>query len=248
MALLEARGIEVSYYGDILVLMGVDMEVEEGKITIVIGPNGAGKSTLLKTLYGLLNPRKGRILYEGRDITGMKVHHFLSMGISYVPQLRSIFPDLTVLENLQLGCWIIRDHKRKVNEAIDWIFGFFPILKEKQNAKAGTLSGGQQKILEVARGLLTRPRVYLLDEPTATVAPMVAKEIYLFLENLKAQGTTVVLVDQNVKQAFEIADHIYVLELGRNRAQGPKTLFEGRLKEVIRDWLDYEIPEGSRGT
>jgi|Deesub1362A_J573_1020465.scaffolds.fasta_scaffold00095_30 branched-chain amino acid transport system ATP-binding protein len=244
MTIVAAREIEVSYYGDILVLQGVSVEVEEGKITIVIGPNGAGKSTLLKTLYGLLTPRRGRILYRGEDITGMKVHHFLSKGLAYVPQARSIFPELTVRENLLLGCWIMRRDGKAVQEALEYVFSFFPMLREKQRAKAGTLSGGQQKILEVARGLLTHPEVFLLDEPTATLAPIVAKEIYAFLENLRAHKTTVVLVDQNVKQAFEISDYVYILELGRNRAQGPKAMFQGKLREVIQDWLDYEIPGG----
>jgi branched-chain amino acid transport system ATP-binding protein len=243
MEILSAREVEVSYYGDITVLQGVSLDAEEGKITIVIGPNGAGKSTLLKTLYGLLRPRQGKIIYQGKDITGLNVHQFMAMGLAYVPQTRSIFPNMTVQENLQLGCWVLRKDRAQVRDALEYVYSFFPILKEKERRKAHTLSGGQQKILELARGLITRPNVFLLDEPTATLAPIVAEQIYTFLKSLRQMNTTVILVDQNVKQAFEIADFVYILELGENRAQGSKNMFEGRLKEVIQDWLDYEVPQ-----
>jgi branched-chain amino acid transport system ATP-binding protein len=225
-AILTAREVEVSYYGDITVLQGVSLDAEEGKITIVIGPNGAGKSTLLKTLYGLLRPRQGKIIYQGKDITGLDVHQFMAMGLAYVPQTRSIFPNLTVQENLQLGCWILRKDRARVRDALEYVYSFFPVLKEKERQKAHTLSGGQQKILEVARGLITRPQV--------------------FLEGLRQMKTTVILVDQNIKQAFKIADFVYILELGKNRAQGSKDMFEGRLKELIQDWLDYEVPQPVR--
>jgi len=240
MSILSAKNIVVSYYGDISVLRDVSMEAKEGEITIIIGPNGAGKSTLLKTLYGLLRPKKGSIIYEGKDITGLKVHEFMKLGLAYVPQSRTVFPDLTVMENLELGSWILRHDKKKVNEALDYVFSFFPILDEKKNDKAKTLSGGQQKMLEVGRALLTKPKVLLLDEPTATLAPMLAKEIYSFLVRLRDEKTTIVLVDQNVRQAFEIANYIYVLELEENSTQGSKKEFEGKLKEVIKDWLNYD--------
>jgi branched-chain amino acid transport system ATP-binding protein len=243
MVILAAKDIEVAYYGDIMVLQGVSLAAEKGKVTIVIGPNGAGKSTLLRALYGLLQPRSGQIFYRGEDITGEKVHSLLQKGLAYVPQGRSVFPDLTVKENLELGCWIFRKDRRSVAEALEYVFEFFPILREKQNEKAGTLSGGQQKILEVGRGLLTKPEVLLLDEPTAMLAPVLAKRIYAFINTLRNSTTTVVLVDQNVRHAFDIADHVYVLELGRNRVQGPRADFEGRLRQVIREWLDYDVPE-----
>lgn len=238
MAILEARNLTVSYYGDIDILKDVSVDIGQGRITAIIGPNGAGKSTLLKALYGLLKPRKGTVRYQGKDITGLKVHDFIGNGIAYVPQLRSIFPELTVTENLELGTWIFKKDKAKVARAIEEAYNRFPLLADKRRERAGLLSGGQQKILEIARALLTRPRVCLLDEPTATLAPKIAQQIYKTLLDLKAEQITVAIVDQRVKQAFDIADYTYVLELGQNKVQGSRQEFEGRLNEVIKGWLE----------
>ena len=238
MAILEARNLTVSYYGDIDILKDVAVDIRQGQITAIIGPNGAGKSTLLKALYGLLKPRKGTVRFNGSDITGLKVHDFIRNGIAYVPQLRSIFPELTVTENLELGTWIFKKDKAKVARAIEEAYSRFPVLAEKRHIRAGLLSGGQQKILEIARALLTRPSVCLLDEPTATLAPKIARQIYETLLDLKAEQITVAIVDQRVKQAFDIADYTYVLELGRNKVQGSRQEFEGRLNEVIKGWLE----------
>ncbi|HKJ00526.1 MAG TPA: ABC transporter ATP-binding protein [bacterium] len=237
MSLLQAQDIAVSYYGDIHVLEGVNIEAAEGRITAVIGPNGAGKSTLLKALYGLLKPSTGSIRFDGRELTGLPVHRFMELGIAYVPQGRSLFPDLTVEENLELGCWSFRRDQQRVRRAIDDLYATFPHLADRQRVRVGTLSGGQQKILEVGRSLLTKPRLLLMDEPTAMLAPLVAKEIYSFLRRQRESQTAVVLVDQNVRQALDVADDVYVLELGRNRAHGTKADFFGRLHEVIQDWL-----------
>lgn len=237
MNLLHARDITVSYHGDIHVLENVSLEAAEGKITVIIGPNGAGKSTLLKSLYGLLRPSAGSVWFHDRDITKLPIHRFLELGIAYVPQGRSIFPDLTVEENLELGCWSFRKDKARVRRSVENVYEFFPLLAERPGIRSGTLSGGQQKILEVGRSLLSEPKVLLMDEPTAMLAPVVAKEIYAFLQRLRDSNTTVILVDQNVRQAIEVADYIYVLELGRNQAQGTKEDFEDRLKDVIKDWL-----------
>jgi branched-chain amino acid transport system ATP-binding protein len=238
MAVLEANNLTVAYYGDINILKDVSVKVEQGLITSVIGPNGAGKSTLLKTLYGLLKPKKGRIFFNQNEITRFKVHEFIRIGIAYVPQLRSVFPELTVEENLELGTWIFKKDKPKVKASLEAVFERFPVLLEKKNERAGLLSGGQQKILEIGRSLLTNPGILLLDEPTATLAPRIAHLIYDTLLDLKKGKITIVMVDQRVRQAFDISDHIYVLELGRNKADGPKKEFEGGLKEVIRGWLD----------
>jgi branched-chain amino acid transport system ATP-binding protein len=238
MAILEARNLTVSYYGDIDILKDVAVDIRQGQITAIIGPNGAGKSTLLKALYGLLKPRKGTVRFNGSDITGLKVHDFIRNGIAYVPQLRSIFPELTVTENLELGTWIFKKDKAKVARAIEEAYSRFSVLAEKRHIRAGLLSGGQQKILEIARALLTRPSVCLLDEPTATLAPKIARQIYETLLALKAEQITVAIVDQRVKQAFDIADYTYVLELGRNKVQGSRQEFEGRLNEVIKGWLE----------
>ncbi|MFO7665319.1 MAG: ABC transporter ATP-binding protein [Desulfobacterales bacterium] len=238
MAILEANNISVSYYGDINILKGVSLKAEEALITTIIGPNGAGKSTLLKSLYGLLKPKKGSILLEGKDISRLKVHEFIRAGISYVPQLRSIFPELTVRENLELGTWIFKRDKEKIRNAIDQTYERFPVLYEKRGIYAGLLSGGQQKILEIGRSLLTKPRICLLDEPTATLSPLIAELIYSTLFTLKSEGITIVMVDQRIRQAFEISDYVYVLELGQNKIDGNRKDFEGNLKDMIKGWLD----------
>ncbi len=238
MAILAGKNLTVSYYGDIDILKDVSIEADEGLITTIIGPNGAGKSTLLKALYGLLKPKKGSILLKDKDITHLKVHEFIKTGIAYVPQLRSIFPDLTVFENLELGTWIFKKDKKRVSDAIDRVYERFPGLAEKHREKAGLLSGGQQKMLEIGRCLLTEPDIGLMDEPTATLAPMIADQIYRTLLDLKREQMTIITVDQRVKQAFEISDYICVLELGRNKISGSKKDFEGGLKEMIKGWLD----------
>lgn len=238
MAILEAENLTVAYYGDIHILKDVSFCAREGRVTAVIGPNGAGKSTLLKALYGLLKPISGSIRLRGKEITGRKVHEFIRMGIAYVPQLRSIFPELTVKENLELGTWIFKADKARVRDAIEGVFARFPMLAQKQGDPAGLLSGGQQKILEIGRSLLTGPGICLLDEPTATLAPRIAAQIYATLEDLKSEKITIVMVDQRVRQAFDIADDIYVLELGQNKADGTRQDFAGRLTETIKGWLD----------
>ncbi len=237
-AILSGNDLTVSYYGDIDILKDVSFEAEEGLITTIIGPNGAGKSTLLKALYGLLKPKKGSIFLKDRDITHLRVHEFIKTGIAYVPQLRSIFPDLTVFENLELGTWIFKKDRKRVSEAIEHVYQRFPSLAEKRKEKAGLLSGGQQKMLEIGRCLLTEPDICLMDEPTATLAPKIADQIYKTLLDLKEERMTVITVDQRVKQAFEISDYICVLELGRNKITGSKEDFEGGLKDMIKGWLD----------
>ncbi len=238
MTLLEAKEITVSYHGDIEILKNVSLKAGKGRITTIIGPNGAGKSTLLKSLYGLLKPKKGSVLLNNEDVTQRKVHEFIGLGVTYVPQLRSIFPELTVKENLELGTWIFKKDKKRVNLAIEKVWDRFPILHQKRKDRAGLLSGGQQKILEIGRSLLTDPDICLLDEPTATLAPSIAKEIYSTILDLKKEGMTIVMVDQRIRQAFDISDTICVLELGQNKVTGTKEAFDGGLKEMIKGWLD----------
>lgn len=238
MVILEAKNLSVSYYGDINILKGVSLKAEEALITTLIGPNGAGKSTLLKTLYGLLKPNEGAVFLKGKDITKLKVHEFIRTGVAYVPQLRSIFPDLTVRENLELGTWIFKKDKEKIRVAIEKSYERFPVLYEKRNLRAGLLSGGQQKTLEIGRSLLTNPKICLFDEPTATLSPRIAGQIYSTLVSLKSEGITIVMVDQRIRQAFEISDYIYVLELGQNKIDGTRREFEGNLKAMIKGWLD----------
>ncbi len=241
MVILEAVQIEVSYYGDISILQGVNLLAESSKITTVIGPNGAGKSTLLKAICGFLKPKRGRILYRGQDVTGFQTHTLMGMGLVYVPQSHSLFPDLTVQENLELGAWTFRRNRTRVQHGIETVFQRYPFLRDKAKVKAGKLSGGQQRILELGRTLMGSPKVLLLDEITAMIAPKITKEIYHDIQDLSQNGVTIIMVDQNVRQAVEISDYIYVIELGKNRVDGSRQDFEGKLKDIIQDWLDYEV-------
>jgi len=240
MVILEAKEIEVSYYGDISILQGVSLFAEASKITAIIGPNGAGKSTLLKTLCGFLKPKKGHVSFCGQEITGFQPYTLMAMGLAYIPQYNSLFPDLTVKENLELGAWTFRKDKKRIRGGIERVFQRYPFLREKASVKTIKLSGGQQRILELGRTLMGVPKALLLDEITAMIAPKIAKEIYQDIENLSKGGITVVMVDQNVRQVIEISDYIFILELGKNKVSGTKEEFSDRLKDVIQDWLVYD--------
>jgi len=237
---LKVDNVVAGYYGDINVLQGVSINAQDRKVTAIIGPNGAGKSTLLKVIYGFLKPRKGRILYNKEDITGKRPSSLLNLGIAYVPQGRTVFPSLTVEENLELGAWTIRKNHSAVKRAIKEVYEFLPALKKYRYNKARVLSGGTQRMLEIGRALMTKPRLLLLDEPTALLAPKLAKEIYGVIEELKEANVTIILVDQNVKRCIKVADYIYVLEMGRNKVDGSKEKFEKQLRNVVREWLIVE--------
>lgn len=241
--ILALRDVTVAYHGDITILNGVSLDIRRGQVTGVIGPNGAGKSTVLKTLFGFLRPRGGRVELDGRDITAMRPHERAVNGISFVPQSRSLFGDLSVEDNLMLGCWPFRGDKPRVRRSLDRVYGRFPILAEKRRDPASSMSGGQQRFLELGRALLLDPRVILLDEPTAMIAPKISKEIYALIRRLAEEGTTIVLVDQNVRQCAAVADHLYILELGRNKADGPRDAFSHgtALRELVATWMDYRI-------
>jgi len=240
---LELRSVDVAYHGDIRILQGLSMEVHPGRITGVIGPNGAGKSTALRTLYGLLKPVKGDVLLDGNVVTGMPPWQFIERGITLVPQNRSLFNELTVEDNLRLACWSFRRDKARVAEALERAYAQFPLLKERRRQAAGAMSGGQQRFLELGRALALKPRAVLLDEPTAMIAPKLAAEIYEFIHGLPRQGITVLLVDQNVRQCVRVADHVYVLELGKNKIDGSASDFirDADLRNLIAEWVDYRI-------
>ncbi len=241
--LLEMRDVHAAYHGDISILNGLSLNVKEGKITGIIGPNGAGKSTALKTMYGFLRPSKGSVVMAGEDISRLPPYEMLSRGIAFVPQNRSLFNDLSVEDNLKLGCWQFRSDKSKVGEALDRVYAQFPVLVEKRTDAAGSLSGGQQRFVELGRALVVTPKVIFLDEPTAMIAPKISREIYDVIQTLPDQGITVVLVDQNVRQCANVSDYIYILDLGRNRGEGSRVKFarDDHLKAMIAEWLDYEI-------
>ncbi len=234
---LEVKDLHAAYQRDLFVLRGLDLVAADGKITIVIGPNGSGKSTLLKCIAGSLKPGKGRVALDGQDITGIELDAILSQGISYIPQDRAIFPQMTVIENLELGCWIFRRDRARVRQRIAWALERFPALRETRSLLAGTLSGGLQRMLDIGKALLSDPSLLLIDEPTAGLSPRAAQTIYSELQSLRREGRTILLVDQDVRSAMQIADYVYVLELGKVQAHGSREAFEGKLGDMVRGWL-----------
>ena len=218
MALLELHDVHAGY-GKMEILHGVTLKVEPGQIVSIIGPNGAGKSTVFRAVFGLLPVRRGRVLFAGEDVTNHPPDALLRLGMALVPQGRNVFPLMTVEENLLLGAYV-RPWSPALRAAVEELYDTFPVLREKRGARAGDLSGGQQQLLEMARALLLRPKLMLLDEPTLGLAPLVFKEIFRIVENLPALGQTILMVEQNAAAALRISHYAYVLELGRNRYEG----------------------------
>jgi ABC-type branched-chain amino acid transport systems, ATPase component len=211
-ALLSVRNLEVSY-GNIPALRGIDLEVQKGEIVTLIGANGAGKTTTLRTISGLLKPKAGEVTYNGRNITGTKPHVITAMGVSHVPEGRGIFANLTVNDNLELGAYLRKD-KIKQSE-YERIFTLFPVLKERIKQSAGTLSGGEQQMLAISRALMSKPQVLLLDEPSLGLAPQMVQTIFRVIKEINAEGTTILLVEQNAHMALVTANRGYVMETGR---------------------------------
>ena len=234
---LSVTDLHAAYQRDLFILRGVDIEVAEGSITIVIGPNGSGKSTLLKSIAGILNPRKGTVVLGGNEITGIEFDSIIRQGIAYIPQDRAVFPQMTVSENLELGCWIFRKEQARVRAQVKWALDRFPALRDKSDFLAGSLSGGLQRTIDIAKALLSDPSLLLVDEPSVGLSPVMAQAIYSELLSLKKEGRTILLVDQDVRSAMQIADYVYVLELGKVKAHAPRQAFEGKLGEIVRSWL-----------
>jgi ABC-type branched-subunit amino acid transport system ATPase component len=202
------------------ILMGVNLQVDTGEIVCVIGPNGAGKSTVFKAVYGFIEIRKGRTLFDGNDVTNYRPQEMLRAGVSIVPQLRSVFPQMTVEENLEMGMYLEKDNKQ-IRKRIDDIFSLFPRLAERKKQKAGTMSGGEQRMLEIGRALMYKPKLLLMDEPSAGLAPLITKMIFEQIEHLNRElGLTVLMIEQNARQGLEISDRGYVLQLGKNSYKG----------------------------
>ncbi|MBF6617684.1 MAG: ABC transporter ATP-binding protein [Candidimonas sp.] len=241
--ILELRNASVSYSGDITILKELSIQVRKNSITGIIGPNGAGKSTALKTMYRMLDVGGGDLWYDGEIITRLDQTELIRRGIAFVPQNHSLFGGLSVRDNLILGAWSIRKNRARIDEAIDRVYAMFPMLAEKDGAAAETLSGGQQRFLEIGRSLMTDPKVILFDEPSAMIAPKYSKEIYRFLLLLKEQGKTVVLVDQNVRQCVNVSDHLYVLELGRNKIDCPTESMSSNaeMMDLISGWIAHKV-------
>lgn len=217
--MLEVTDLHV-YYGGIHAVKGISFTVNEGEIVTLVGANGAGKTTTLRTISGLLRGRSGKITFEGKDITRIPAHRIVQEGISHVPEGRRVFPDLTVMENLELGAYLRKD-KSKVKADVDRVFQLFPRLKERRQQPAGTLSGGEQQMLAIGRGLMSAPRLLLLDEPSMGLAPLLVREIFEIIKEINAQGVTVLLVEQNARMALDMADQAYVIENGRVVLSGP---------------------------
>jgi branched-chain amino acid transport system ATP-binding protein len=211
---LSVKNLE-SYYGPIMAIRGVSLEVRQGQIVTVLGANGAGKTTLLKTISGVMNPQKGQILHAGSDIAGWEPDRVVRAGIVHVPEGREVFPLLTVEENLRMGAFV-RTDREGVRRDEEMVYSYFPILAERRRQAAGTMSGGQQQMLAIGRGLMAKPKLMLLDEPSLGLSPLLVKEIFAIIRRLnREQGVTMMLVEQNARVALEVADYGYVMELGR---------------------------------
>ncbi|WP_282151184.1 ABC transporter ATP-binding protein [Ruegeria atlantica] len=212
--ILTIRNIE-SFYGPIMAIRGVSLDVHQGQIVSILGANGAGKTTLMKTVSGVMDPEKGKITFDGDEIQGSEPHKVVQQGIVHVPEGREVFPLLTVDENLSLGAYTLKD-KGQIDHDRDLVFSYFPILKERRNQEAGTLSGGQQQMLAIGRGLMANPKIMLLDEPSLGLSPLLVQEIFGILKRLNdEQNMTMMLVEQNANAALELAHHGYVMEVGR---------------------------------
>jgi len=222
--MLETEGLVAGYVPEVDILNGVSIRVSEGEIVTVIGPNGAGKSTLIKTIFGLLRPRSGTVLFRGDDIAGQKPHDCTRSGMSYVPQLDNVFPSLTVEENLEVGSL----DRSRTRARIGDMYEVFPRLGERRTQAAGTMSGGERQMLAMGRALIPDPEVLLLDEPSAGLAPAFVEAIFEKVEEINRAGVTLVMVEQNARRALGMSDRGYVLDVGQNR-------FEGRGEELLHD-------------
>ena len=220
-------------YGAIEALCDISLRVEKGEVVTLIGANGAGKTTTLRTITGLLEPRQGRVLFEGEDISGKPTHKLVARGISMSPEGRGVFANLSVRENLQMGAYLNKN-KREVASDMERAFHMFPRLKEREAQKAGTLSGGEQQMLAIGRALMSRPRLLLLDEPSLGLAPLVVHTIFQAIDEIRSKGTTILLVEQNAHAALGHSDRAYVLETGRIVMEGPSKQLadDPRIKEA----------------
>ncbi len=211
--MLKIKDLVVAY-GGIEALKGVDLEVEEGKIVTLVGANGAGKSTTLRSIMGLVKPKAGSITYDGKDLLATKTMDMVSMGLALVPEGRRVFADLTVLENLKIGAYARKD-EAGIKEDMEWVFDLFPRLKERTWQLSGTLSGGEQQMLAIGRGLMSRPKLLMMDEPSLGLAPLIVRDMFKIIKEVNKKGVTILLIEQNANAALHIADVGYVMEVGK---------------------------------
>ena len=236
----------VAGYGKMTILNGVSAHVRRGAITTVIGPNGAGKSTMFKAIFGLLQARSGTIVLEGSDITGLSPRQILDAGVVYIPQGRNIFPELSVRHNLELGGTVL-PNAAVLKARIEMVMQRFPMLRDKASAQASTLSGGQQKILEIARGLLLEPKLVLIDEPSIGLSPLMVQDVFAILKALRDKGVTILMIEQNAKQALQQSDYGLVLEQGQTRIEdtAPNILADPRIAQLF---LGGGLAQGEHAT
>ncbi|MFI4986943.1 MAG: ABC transporter ATP-binding protein [Alphaproteobacteria bacterium] len=238
-ALLAVDELYAAYQPGVDILQGLSLAVRPGSLTLVIGPNGAGKSTLLRAIFGFLKPHGGAIRFLEQSALGLQPYQVKALGISYVPQEINTFPSLTVEENLRMGGWTLRKDKLRLAAQIDKLYGIFPVLAERRKTRAGDLSGGQGRMLSVAREMMTDPKLMLVDEPTAGLAPNLVDQVYELLRTARRSiGATILLVDQNIEEAIPHADYVYMVNLGRIKAEGPPAEFaSARVRALIQECL-----------
>ena len=231
--LLKLRDIDM-YYGTAQALKGISLEVEKGELITILGANGAGKTTLLRTISGLNEPRRGTIEFEDKKIDRMSPDDIVKLGISHCPEGRKLFPQLTVLKNLTLGAYVRRGDPQGIRETIEEVFKLFPVLQARQQQLAGTLSGGEQQMLVISRGLMSKPKLLMLDEPSLGIAPLLVDRIFEVIKDINQRGTTILLVEQNAAVALNIASHGYVLETGEVVLSGEarQLLSEEKVKQA----------------
>lgn len=235
---LEVQGIAAGYQRDIDILRGVTVVARPGQLTTIIGANGVGKSTLLKTIIGQLKPHTGQIRYKDRDITGIPTRNLVSAGIAYVAQRHALFKDMTVAENIEMATWAFRRDRKRAKAAVERVFDRAPYLKDFASRRAGLMSGGQQRLMQLELALMSDPDLILVDEPTVGLDPKRAQTIYAHLRRLVTEeGRTILMVDQNVIAGVDVADYIYVLELGANKLEGTKAKFDAEYRDTIAEWL-----------
>lgn len=235
---LTVADCQVAYSRDITILRDITCNARAGHITGIIGPNGAGKSTLLKGIAGFAPVSEGEVCVDGRPVTGSPSRRLRDFGIAFVPQAHSLFPEMTVRENLRMGGWTRRRDKAWLRRRMSACCELFPEFDGQMSMAAGDLSGGQQRLLEIARSLISEPRILLLDEPTVGLSPRLAAEVYGQVASLPARsGITIMLVDQNIRECLRVADYVYVLMMGRNDTEGPAHDIEKRLPEIVKGWM-----------